>query len=105
MASTDCLRNQLAQANDKIAEQRTEICHLLDEVEGMDNRVLRLKEAQRWVPVSERMPEKSGLCLAILDYKFCQCVEAITGDWFVNSMQIHNVTHWMPLPEPPEVEE
>ena len=43
MASTDCLRNQLAQANDKIAEQRTEICHLLDEVEGMESKAMRLK--------------------------------------------------------------
>lgn len=63
----------------------------------------------RWIPVSERLPQKNKFVL-FLDGKntMDKCervyvdkiVESVSGcDCFEN--YLHNYTHWMPLPEPP----
>lgn len=59
---------------------------------------------QRWIPVSERLPERRRRVLCWLSYPD---IEEIIGEnqyygngmWMVES---EAVTHWMPLPEPPE---
>ncbi|ELE2371775.1 DUF551 domain-containing protein [Escherichia coli] len=65
-----------------------------------------------WIPVSERMPEIRQTVIGWNGYAVRQCVytrneyaktqkgreprfETLTGIW-------HGVTHWMPLPEPPQ---
>lgn len=79
--------------------------------------VLSKKEkTTRWIPVTERLPDFEGMCLCMrksyskanfrhqeimyFDYDeqaFCSNVDGI----FVAD---GNVTHWMPLPEPPKEE-
>lgn len=59
----------------------------------------------KWIPVSERLPEKSGLVLCIADgrteLKFWDYVsKKWLGYFYIDTPQ--NVTHWMPLPEPPK---
>lgn len=71
--------------------------------------IAELEEKQRWIPVSERLPEKTGLYLVYsesgymeVDYMYSEpIVDVSTADF--NSLD--NVTHWMPLPTPPEVQE
>lgn len=64
------------------------------------------EQAQRWIPVIERMPEKDALVLVhtAMDGNH---VASFDGEaWFCNyggEWLFPNVTHWMPLPEPPEV--
>ena len=76
----------------------------------------RLHEAQRqnlitlmnedpemeWIPVTERLPSVGEKVLVIAIGKGKQYVETdtllATGEWF----DYGNVTHWMPLPEPPK---
>lgn len=59
----------------------------------------------RWIPVSERLPEHSGLVLCIADgrteLKFWDYIsKKWLGYFYIDTPQ--NVTHWMPLPEAPK---
>ena len=63
----------------------------------------------RWIPVTERLPEVwiDVLCSVNGERHYC-AVGAIDnhGDWHVDDdyeeSSTFHVTHWMPLPEPPE---
>lgn len=52
----------------------------------------------RWIPVTERLPEKNTWVLAYCKYKgHVVDYMDINGLWSYG-----NITHWMPLPEPPK---
>ena len=70
--------------------------------------IARLREAQRWIPVGERLPEL-GVWVIV------QCAVGRKSVWrrfesFESSWQnetgvtfsLRRVTHWMPLPESPQ---
>ena len=65
---------------------------------------LKALESTRWIPVSERPPEKDGDYLVTLDFEWGREIEMgwlIDGEWNPNG---HAVVAWMPLPEPWEGE-
>ena len=79
---------------------------------------------QQWIPVSERIPDKKGKYLALLEYVKCtmilnfsldfvvcdeygfptkekkSCFYYYDDDW--ENIEVPEVTHWMPIPEPPK---
>lgn len=69
--------------------------------------------AQRWIPVSERKPEKNGryLCRYVFNDYYDMPFEQVIS-YFATDKKPHfqnegedlgmKVTHWMPLPEPPK---
>lgn len=75
-----------------------------------------LKKERQWIPVGERLPEPDKKVLAIVSGRW----ENITFDrayelmswssdegWIMEAwpeLEDPEVTHWMPLPEPPEVD-
>ena len=70
-----------------------------------------LREKQRWIPVTERLPERDVQVLGwYKDNPFSQYrpeVVAWNGNGWVfvyAHRYVTNVTHWMPLPDAPEVE-
>lgn len=67
---------------------------------------IEAQNAQRWIPVTERLPEHNGFVLVITDNGTCEpFVGWMRNDkvWFANGFCIvNNVTHWQPLPEPPK---
>ena len=72
-----------------------------------ENAVLR--EKQRWIPVTERLPERDVQVLGwYKDNPFSQYrheVVAWNGNGWVfvyAHRYVTNVTHWMPLPDAPE---
>ena len=77
---------------------KSELCEYIEELE----------EKQRWIPVSERLPEPYEKVIALA--KDCMNV-----DWVLPEdlrevgkgafARLYNVTHWIPLPTPPEVQE
>lgn len=73
----------------------------------------------KWVSVKDRLPEKDGEYLVYIDWRYCQLASFTTNKpkefTFINAgygwydydsdygfYEVRRVTHWMPLPEPPE---
>ena len=55
----------------------------------------------RWIPVSERVPETTDLVLVYNGYTVA-CGGCHKGSWsWAESDDACQPTHWMPLPEPP----
>lgn len=99
------LGDDLAEAADRIEAQAQEIEKLRGQV-------------PRWIPVEERLPElqnwgASTVVLGLIksenapslnklhDLTLCVCYD--NGIWSMPGRYVA-ITHWMPLPEPPEVE-
>ena len=57
--------------------------------------------ADRWIPVSERMPENDGAYLC-WDNRYVTTYAFIFGAWQANQFVAKNITHWMPLPAAPQ---
>ncbi|HED1444818.1 TPA: DUF551 domain-containing protein [Klebsiella pneumoniae] len=54
-----------------------------------------------WIPVSERLPENDGAYLC-WDNRYVTTYAFIFGAWQANQFVAKNITHWMPLPNPPK---
>ena len=101
------LGDDLVEAADRIANQSTHIAALQKEIEMMRAQV------PRWIPVEERLPEvqswgASTVVLGLIKsenepYDLTLCVYCDNGIWSMPGRYVA-ITHWMPLPEPPEVE-
>lgn len=99
------LGDDLAEAADRIEAQAKEIEKLRGQV-------------PRWIPVEERLPELQGwgastVVLGLIKsenapslnklHDLTLCVYCDNGIWSMPGRYVA-ITHWMPLPEPPEVE-
>ena len=67
------------------------------------------RSVPKWIPVSEQLPRPNKLVLCWWEsgdgekehYGFATFQSH--GVWYVSNEGMPKVTHWMPLPEPPEV--
>ena len=113
-------------AADQIANQNTHILALQREIEGLRSQNEQLREAsallakesaelleRRWIPVAERLPEDRSdvLVVAYWHERWGAYVGWCAPERAAWSVHIGigdrsdiAVTHWMPLPKPPEVE-
>lgn len=74
---------------------------------------LREQEERRWIPVTERLPSKSG-CYVVIDGKYASVLNYSSRHQLFNAfddldpeyVERHAImpTHWMPLPKPPKGE-
>lgn len=118
------LEKDLRAAADRIANQNTHILALQKEIEGLRSQNEQLREAaalvakesaelleRRWIPVEERLPEDPvKKVLVFVPHTHGDIVDAgryLGADgWVLEGWHLtqNAVTHWMPLPEPPEEE-
>ena len=81
---------------------------IVERASKAEARIAELEAAQRWIPVSERLPEPYTRVLACIksgymevDYMYS---EPIVDVGIADFNSLDNVTHWMPLPPSPESE-
>ena len=66
---------------------------------------------QEWISVNDRLPEDIGYYLVVYRDKYNgstsialdNYVKCGAGEWWASEFT-HNITHWMPLPQPPKGE-
>ena len=101
------LGDDLVEAADRIANQNTHILALQKEIEGLR------AQLPRWIPVTERLPKDRSDVLVVAYWHerwgvYMGWCAPERAEWSVHiGIGDRNdvaVTHWMPLPEPPEVE-
>lgn len=69
--------------------------------------LLELRERTRWIPVLEKSPLFNIECLVYTSEGYQYVAALLVGGWWTEGVDefLENVTHWMPLPEKPEVKE
>ena len=97
----------MREAADRIANQSTHIAALQQEIEKLRGQV------PRWIPVDERLPEvwRNDETAELVNYMIYSPdfgvdignYHAKAKKWLCMALPC-TVTHWAPLPEPPEVE-
>ena len=71
---------------------------IMESLEKLRSELTALREQTRWIPVSERLPEKFQRCIVLDKNK-------LVHNWMHDDALLPlfaEYTHWMPLPEPPE---
>ena len=62
---------------------------------------------QKWIPVTERLPEEWSRVLVYIPHiDVMTFAKMRAGSWYStwDSMKLDHVSHWMPLPTPPKGE-
>ena len=89
------------------------------ERDAVTKRMIELEQKHRWIPVTERLPERITNKVIVLckngyrgfghyeNYKGKQTWYNLENDrpftdWDLEDCESYEVTHWMPLPEPPK---
>ena len=120
------LGDDLTEAADQLENQNAHIAALQQEIEKLRGQNEQLREAaalvakesaelleRHWIPVAERLPEdRSNVLVAAYWHErwgvYMGWCAPERAEWSVHvgigDRDDVAVTHWMPLPEPPEVE-
>lgn len=72
------------------------------QIEHDQKEIAALREKRRWISVTEKTPEYDMPQLALNADGDALIANYAYGEWFDTWGQDVEVTHWMPLPEPPK---
>ena len=75
--------------------------------ESADHLIANGVTVQKWIPVSERLPEKSAYYIVMIQGALLPTTlyyRRMQNEWVDDDSEYYNITHWMPLPQPPKGE-
>ena len=75
-----------------------------DAIDVVERCVEKAPGVPQWISVKDRLPKKRTEVLAVISLGI-MVVAWYDREWSYNGITLHNVTHWMPLPELPESED
>lgn len=90
------------QVMDILASWKVNAYKLLEDNHKLESRIAELEAERRWIPVSERLPKEKQSVLALDRTGTAYHWEYSRS---LSNIFVSDYTHWMPLPEPPEVKE
>lgn len=93
--------NELYEENYEESSKCQECTNKYEQFTALFTELQERRELDRWIPISEKLPNKEGRCLVFTDYG------DVTMDSFVDRIficNLGNVTHWKPLPKAPKSE-
>lgn len=92
---------RMYEVTEECGTDRIFIDRIIDELENLPSSP-NICIHPRWTPVSERLPEDNTAVIVATDNGMVfQCLYAYDG-WDLWDGYKVNITHWMPLPEPPK---
>ena len=103
----DALTARIAELEQDLSNKETEYTDLWDDALAFQSRIAELEAAHRWISVSERLPEENVAVLVVTKRNRNPVVAWMRlGLWRSRGVDFAlSVTHWMPLPQPPEAQE
>ena len=78
---------------------------VFDTLNAAEARIAELEAAQRWIPVSEKPLEAGTFFVLLKNGEVTKDFTFIDGGRYYWWNHGANITHWMPLPKLPEVQE
>lgn len=108
IAVLECMAVDITSALAEMAEENPMAEVLKQRIEAIDTAQSALGEQSRWISVEDRLPDPCTPVLFFRKNKYnAKCVEIgfYVGDgrWSKGGWYSKSPTHWMPLPDPPEV--
>lgn len=95
------VREKLIEILEKSFAKQYEKRYLLTAPHTAEDLIANGVTVQEWIPVKDRLPETDGDFLCWNDFYGCIVGHFwAKGKYFISKAV--SVTHWMPLPEPPE---
>ena len=75
----------------------------IEEIAHANKTIEQLQSAQQWISVSERLPDAMHRnCLSYDGSEISWAFYTSDGKWAIGNNLFTDITHWMPLPAPPE---
>ena len=96
------------QANDDIdVVSKENRAYQVGLIGGLTNAIDIVKQHSDWISVDERLPEHGGTYPALADGRFgIAKFDPEYNAWLFKNFEVYelmaNVTHWMPIPQPPK---
>ena len=99
--------NRLKALEQELIDERYRHDRLQDFCVAQGEELSKLKAQQRWIPVTERLPEDDDDVLIMSSGSISMGYYSVCNEYWADYINVYydDVTHWMPLPERPEEDE
>lgn len=98
-------RGAIAEYPVTVRSHRTDVMRdAADLIEQLRQELSKLRAQQRWIPVTERLPDDDDDVLIMSSGSRSMGYYSVYNEYWADYINVYydDVTHWMPLPEAPK---